>query len=115
MSARNSAAPLIGQLRVMSWSRLVRIEETANQVFADGRGPIGRSAHLLDDDALAIDHEAFRDARGLVELSDFSVPIVQNGKCQAHLLHERVYDGRVLLVDADGDEREIRPRQPVMQ
>src|SRR6266699_3759586 len=94
ISARNSAAPLMGQLRVISWSRLARIEQPADQVLVDRRVPIGRPDDFLDDHAVAI---------------------VQDLERQPQILHELVHDGRVLFIDAHGDEPEIGAGELAMQ
>src|SRR5580765_7707879 len=115
MRARNSAAALIGQLRVISWNTLARIEQPANQILVDGRVPVGGADDLLHDDAVAIDDEALRNAGGLVNLTNRAVLIVEDLKRQPHIPHEPGDDRRVLLVHADRDELKVGARELVVQ
>src|SRR6266566_2669420 len=115
ISARNSAAPLMGQLRVISWSRLARIEQPADQVLVDRRIPIGCADDFLDDHAVAIDDEALGHPGGLIDPADRSVAIVQDLERQPQILHELVHYGRVLFIDAHGDEPEIGAGELAMQ
>src|SRR5437016_5032295 len=115
ISARNSAAPLIGQLRVMSWSRLARIEQPADQVFVDGCAPIGGADHLFHDHAVTIDHEALGHAGRLVDASNGTVTVVQDLKCESQVLRELLDDRGVVLIDADGHEAKIAAGQPAVQ
>src|SRR5213592_2237790 len=95
ISARNNAAPLIGQLRVISWSRLARIEQPADQVFVDGCAPIRGADDLLHDHAVPVDHEALGHAGRLVDAANGAIPVVQNFECESQILHELLDDGGI--------------------
>src|SRR4051812_20017322 len=92
--ARNSAAPLIGQLRAMYCSMLVRIEEAADQCFVDGGVPVRGADHFLHDHPITIDDEALGDSGRLINAADGAVLIVQNVECESQLLYERIDDRR---------------------
>src|SRR5881396_2896800 len=123
ISARNSAAPLIGQFRVISWRRLARIEQAPDDGLVDRPVPLGRADHLLHDDAVAVDQEALRHAGQLVGAPDRPSRIVQDVEREAHLVHERhdlagsLLGGGVerVAVDAHGHNAKIRARQLLVQ
>src|SRR2546428_7001656 len=70
MTAKNIAASLIGQLRSNSCQMLTGIDEVPDQELVHRDVPFRRADHLLDDDAVSVDDEAFGHARGLVDALD---------------------------------------------
>src|SRR5439155_17096200 len=58
ISARNSAAPLIGQLRMIPWNRLVHAQQSTNQHLVDRVLPVGSAEHALNNQSVAIDQIA---------------------------------------------------------
>src|SRR5216117_3281713 len=78
ISARNSAAPLIGQLRVISCNRLLFILQPTDQHLVDGILPVCRSDDAFHDDAIAIDQVTLRYPECVVGLPDLATGIVEN-------------------------------------
>src|SRR5881396_1250689 len=66
ISARNSAAPLIGQLRVIPWNTLVLAQQSSNQHLVDRVLPVGGADHALHNQSLAVDQIALRYAEDVV-------------------------------------------------
>src|SRR5260370_23018528 len=109
ISARNTAASLISQFRVITRVRLPAIEEPPDEDLVHGAVPLGGADDFLDDRSVAVDHEALGDAGCLVNLPDRSRPVGQDPEGQAELLGIPAHDRGVLNVDAHGHEPTVGP------
>src|SRR5712691_1035988 len=105
--ARNTAASLIGQLRVTSRVRLPAIDEPPQQGLVHWAVPLRGANDLLDDQPVAVDHEALWDTGRLVDLLDRPRPVMQDLEGQAEVLGELAHHRGIVLVDADGHEPEV--------
>src|SRR2546423_146629 len=115
ISASATAASLIGQLRVISRVSLPLIDEPPHEGLVHRAVPLGGPDHLLDDAPVAIDHKALRDAGRLIALPDVARLVVEDIERQPQLLDERVDDGGIVLVHADGDDAKVRARELLRQ
>src|SRR6266446_6891593 len=87
----------MSQLRVISCSRLLRIQQPPDQHFVVTRIPIGCTDDTFDDHAIPIDQIALGDAEDVVRLSDRAAGVVQNIERQAQRTGEGQYLLRPLL------------------
>src|ERR1043166_4660732 len=69
ISARNSAAPLIGQFLV-SHCILLLAQQTPDQHFVHGFFPVRGADDALHDHAAAIDHVALRHTKDVIGFAD---------------------------------------------
>src|SRR3989441_2572759 len=115
--ARNTAASLIGQLRVNSRVTLPAIDEPPDEGLVHRAVPLGGADDLLDEPPIAVDHEALRHAGRLIGLLDRPRTVVKDLEGQAELLGEPAHQRGIVLVDADGHEPEVGagelPLQPL--
>src|SRR2546423_4764718 len=88
ISARKSAAPLIGQF-FMSHCMLLLAQETPDQHFVHRVLPIGGADDALHDHAVTVDQIALRHAKDVVRLSDVSARVVQDVECESQAIRER--------------------------
>src|SRR5919197_4203988 len=93
MIAKNTAASLMGQLRVNSCPRLIAIgmllDQPLDQRLVHRAVPLGGPDDLLHDHAAAVDHPALRHSCGLIGPLDRARLIVQDVEGQAELPGER--------------------------
>src|SRR5439155_13907982 len=123
ISARNSAAPLIGQLRVIPWNTLGLAQQTSDQHLVDRVFPVCRADDALHDHALAIDDITLRHAENIIRLPDRPAGIVQDVERQAEVIRKRhdFLGARLFLVvegvavHAHRRNAEIGPGEPLMQ
>src|SRR5207253_3029706 len=115
ISARNSAAPLIGQLRVMSCSRLLFIQQPPDEHFVDRILPICGPDDAFHDHTVTIDQVTLRHSENVVRLPDLATGIVQDIECETQGARERhdFLRPRLFLrvervaVDADRGDAEV--------
>src|SRR3989454_1301023 len=115
ITAKNSAASLSSQFRRKNCPTLPGIDEPPDERLVHGPVPLGRADHLLDDHAVAVDHEALRDAGRLVEPLDRARAIVQDLEAEPEILGEPRHDGRPLLVHAHRHDPEVRAAEAAGQ
>src|SRR5438105_470974 len=108
MMAKKIAASLIPQFRVNSCPMLTGIDELSNEQLVHWSVPFRRADHLLDDDAVAVDHEALGNAGGLIDLLDAAALVLEDVEPEPQLPHEVHHAARVAVVDAYRDDREVR-------
>src|SRR5207247_73814 len=70
ITAKNTAASLSSQFRRKNCPTLPGIDEPPDDGLVHGPVPLRRADHLLDDHAVAVDHEALGDAGPLVGCLD---------------------------------------------
>src|ERR1041384_1191162 len=114
ISASNSAAPLMGQLRVIHCPRLAATEQPPDQLFVLGRFPVGGTDDFFHDHAVAIEYEALRHPGRLINFPDRAAPIVHDLERESHVLDELVDHGRVLFIDADCDQAKVGVRRELV-
>src|SRR5438034_3726274 len=109
ITAKNRAASLIGQLRRNSWPKLPAIEQRPYEGLVHRGVPLLGADDLLDDDAVAVDHEALWHARRLQRLADRPRAILQDVEVEAEVVHELHHNFRPVLIHAHGDDAEVAP------
>src|SRR5881394_1282995 len=122
ISARKSAAPLIGQFFV-SHCISVLAQQAANQHFVAGILPISSADDALHDDARAIDQVALRYAEDVIGFADPAAGVLQDVEREAELVRKRQHlVGAFLLVlkegvsvDADRGNPKVRAGQLLVQ
>src|SRR5207249_1411118 len=115
MIAKKIAASLIGQLRAKSCPMLTRIDELSNENLVHRPVPFRRADHLLDDDAVPVNDEAFGDAGGLIGPLDGPLLVLEDVEAEPQLARELHHPARVAVVDAHGDDLEILTRELLVE
>src|SRR5437660_10194446 len=106
--AKKIAASLIPQFRANSCPMLTGIDELPDEQLVHRSVPFRRADHLLDDDAVPVDHKALGDAGGLIDLLDAAALVLKDVESEPQLPHEAHHAARVAVVDAYRDDREVR-------
>src|SRR6266446_140292 len=83
ISDRSSAAPLMGQLRMIPWNTLVLTQQASDQHFVDRIFPIGGSDDALDDHPVTVDQITLRHAESVVRFPDIATGVVKDVEREA--------------------------------
>src|SRR5438093_10486255 len=113
ITAKNTAASLSSQFRRKNCPTLPGIDEPPDDGLVHGPVPLRRADHLLDDHAVAVDHEALGDAGRLVGCLDRAGAVVQDREAQPQVPVELGHDVPPLVGHASRHDPEVRaPEAP---
>src|SRR5205807_790950 len=112
ITAKNSAASLSSQFRRKNCPTLPGIDESPDEGLVHRPVPLRRADHLLDDHAVAVDHEALGNAGRLVELLDRARAVVQDLEAEPEVPGELRHDLRPLLVHAHRHDPQLAAAEP---